>query len=155
MTLEIKAPGKLKKLKNSKTIFMAGSIDMGKAIDWQKQLKESFKYEKRITFWNPRRENWDSSWLQDINFVPFKEQVMWELNALEKSDIIVYYFDPKGQAPITLLELGLHVKSGKPIIVCCPKGFWRKGNVDIVCEKYGITLCETMDDMIEHIKEVI
>lgn len=74
---------------------------------------------------------------------------------LEKADIIVYCFDPKGQAPITLLELGLHVKSGKPIIVCCPKGYWRKGNVDIVCEKYGITLCETMDDMIEHLKEAI
>jgi hypothetical protein len=46
--------------------------------------------------------------------------------------VICVYFDPKGQSPITLLELGLF--HDKDIIVCCPEGFWRKGNVDVnVC----------------------
>lgn len=153
--LEIKAPNKLAKLKGSKTVFMAGSIDMGKAIDWQKQLKEAFVDDKRVTFWNPRRDDWDSSWKQDINFKPFYEQVTWELKALENADIIVYCFDPKGQAPITLLELGLHVKSGKPIIVCCPEGFWRKGNVDIVCEKYGIPMVNSMEEMIKQLGQIL
>jgi len=31
----------------------------------------------------------------------------------------------------------LHAKSGK-VIVHCPEGFWWKGNVDVVCKKYGI-----------------
>ncbi len=149
-SLEIKAPNKLKKLKDSKTVFMAGSIDMGKAIDWQKQIKNAFADDKRVTFWNPRRDDWDSSWKQDINFKPFNEQVTWELNALEKCDIIIFFFDPKGQAPITLLELGLFAKD-KPSIVCCPEGFWRKGNVDIVCERYNINQVSTIEELIEEL----
>ena len=97
----------------------------------------------------------NSTWKQDINFAPFKEQVTWELNALEKADIIIYCFDPKGQAPITLLELGLHVKSGKPIIVCCPDGFWRKGNVDIVCEKYGLHQVNTIEDLVKELGKTL
>jgi nucleoside 2-deoxyribosyltransferase len=153
--IEIKAPNKLKKIKGSKTVFLAGSIDMGKAIDWQKQVKEAFEKNKKVTFWNPRREDFDPDAKQDKSNAYFYEQVTWELNALEKADIIIYCFDPKGQAPITLLELGLHVKSGKPVIVCCPEGYWRKGNVDIVCEKYKIQQADTIEDLIEKLKELI
>ena len=35
------------------------------------------------------------------------------------------------RAPITLLELGLFARSGK-LIVCCPDGYWRKGNIEVV-----------------------
>ena len=156
MTLEIKAPNKLKKLKNSKTVFMAGSIDMGKAVNWQEQIKNAFENDKRVTFWNPRRDDWDSSWKQDINFAPFKEQVTWELKALEQADIIIYYFDPNGQAPITLMELGLHTHDqDKDLLVCCPKGFWRKGNVDIVCERYAIPTCDTLEDLISDLDSLL
>jgi hypothetical protein len=24
------------------------------------------------------------------------------------------------------------------IIVCCPDGYWRKGNVEVVCRRFGI-----------------
>jgi hypothetical protein len=47
------------------------------------------------------------------------------------------YFDPNTKSPISLLELGLFAQS-KKLIVCCPRGFWRKGNVDITCDRYGI-----------------
>jgi hypothetical protein len=52
--------------------------------------------------------------------------------------MICYCFDPKGMAPITLLELGLFAQSDKKIVVCCPDGYWRKGNVDILCSRLGI-----------------
>lgn len=149
--LEVKAPTPLKKLRGSQTVFLAGSIDMGKAIDWQTQVVNAFAHDN-VTFWNPRRGDWDSSWKQEITFAPFREQVEWELVALEKADVIVVCFDPKGQAPITLLELGLHAKSGKPMIVCCPKGFWRKGNVDIVCAKYGLKQVNTVENLIEALR---
>jgi hypothetical protein len=62
--------------------------------------------------------------------------------------------DPKTKSPISLLELGLHANSSK-LIVCCPEGFYRKGNVDIVCKKYGIMQVDTFDSLIEKIRRVI
>jgi hypothetical protein len=50
------------------------------------------------------------------------------------------------------LELGLHARDGK-LIVLCPEGFWRKGNVDIVCEKYGVKQVESFEELIKAINE--
>jgi hypothetical protein len=119
------------------TIFLAGSIEMGVAEDWQTEIETLFKDVSRVTLFNPRREEWDASWTQDIENPQFYQQVNWELNALEKSDLIFMYFAPGTKSPISLLELGLFAHTGK-MVVCCPEGFWRKGNVDIVCDRYGI-----------------
>ena len=98
------------------TVFLAGSIEMGKAIDWQNQIMEKCK-DLDVTFLNPRRDDWDNSWEQKITNPNFREQVEWELSALEDSDKIVFFFDPNTTSPITLLELGLF--SGSVICVCC------------------------------------
>jgi hypothetical protein len=121
------------------TIFLAGSIEMGKADDWQTEIETFFQDTSCVTLFNPRREEWDASWTQDIENPQFYQQVNWELNALEKSDLIFMYFAPGTQSPISLLELGLFAQTGK-MIVCCPEGFWRKGNVDIVCDRYNIPI---------------
>ena len=66
------------------------------------------------------------------------------------------YFDPKTKSPITLLELGIFgIMKPNYLIVCCPKGYWRKGNVDIVCERYGISQVNTINALIEEIKKRI
>jgi len=42
-----------------------------------------------------------------------------------------------------MLELGTILgdeNKRKKAIVCCPKTFWRYGNIAITCEKYGVTL---------------
>src|SRR5690606_2827295 len=98
-----------------------------------------------VTLLNPRRDNWDPTWTQSISNPKFKEQVTWELNALEMSSSIIFYFDPNGKAPITLLELGLFASSNK-IFVCCPDGFWRKGNVEIVCDRYNIKMYDSLEE---------
>ena len=89
----------------------------------------------------------DSSWEQHFENPQFYQQVTWELQGLETADYVIVYFAEHSQAPITLLELGLHAQSGK-VLVCCPKGFWRKGNVDIVCNRYQIPMFDTLDDML-------
>lgn len=134
----IKPPHPITARKHSyTTIFLAGSIEMGKAEDWQTGIETFFNNTSQVTIFNPRREEWDASWTQDIENPQFYQQVNWELNALEKSDLIFMYFAPGTQSPISLLELGLFAHTGK-MIVCCPEGFWRKGNVDIVCDRYNI-----------------
>ena len=144
-------PQKIQLSNNQKSIFLAGSIDMGNAIDWQQEIITYFEKDKSICLLNPRRKDWDSTWEQTIENKHFKEQVNWELDALELADLIVFYFAPTSQAPITLLELGLYARN-KNVIVCCPKGYWRKGNVDIVCKRFGVKQVESLKKLIEEIQ---
>ena len=151
MGIEIQPPNSLALLPNQKTIFLGGSIGVEKpAEEWQRILINELK-DMPYTFLNPRRYDWDSSWRQSINDENFFTQVSWELEGLEIADIIVMYFDPNTTSPISLLELGLHAKS-KKMIVCCPEGFWRKGNVDIVCKTYKVHQVDTLDDIINYLK---
>lgn len=134
--------------KTKKAIFLAGSIEMDKAVNWQKRCEEELS-EKYIIF-NPRRDSWNSSWEQSIDNPQFKEQVTWELNALEQSDIIIMFFANNTKSPISLLELGLFAHSNKMKVVV-EKGFWRKGNIDIVCERYDIQQYDSLDILLEEI----
>lgn len=131
-------------------LFLAGSIEMGAAEDWQKKIADQLA-EERGTILNPRRDDWDSSWEQSIHNYEFRQQVEWELEALEQSDLIVLYLSPGTKSPISLLELGLFGRE-KPMVVCCPDGFWRKGNVEIVCNRYAIPGVEDLDQLITGIK---
>ena len=149
--VEIKAPNNLEIV--GTTIFLAGSIEMGTAENWQEIVVKRFETHL-ITFFNPLRDEWDSSWKQEQKETKFNEQVNWEMNNLEDCDIIFMYFDPGTKSPISLLELGLHASSGKMIVVC-PNGFWRKGNVEIVCTRFNIPLFNTLEDGIGSLESKI
>ncbi len=138
------------KVKKVESIFLAGTIDMGNSIDWQVQIIEALK-DVEVDIFNPRRKTWDSTWEQKKTNSEFNHQVTWELSCLEKADLVIIYFAPNSQSPITLLETGIFHK--KNMILCCPDGFYRKGNIDIVCERYNIPLVETLEDLISYIKE--
>lgn len=128
---------------NKPSVFLAGSIENNTAIDWQRDVSKYFELIGYNVF-NPRRDDYDITWEQKITNSNFYQQVKWELNALEVADIILMYFDPNTKSPISLLELGLFARSGK-LHVICPEGFWRKGNVDIVCDTYNIPMHESLD----------
>ena len=64
------------------------------------------------------------------------------------------YFEPGSKSPISLLEFGMYAKTNK-LMVVCPDGFWRKGNVDIVCEKYNIKSFDSFDELVDQIKNQI
>lgn len=70
---------------------------------------------------------------------------------LEAADIVAMYVAPETKAPVSLLELGLHARSGK-LRVCCPDGFWRQGNVEMVCARYGVPLFDTLDALISGLR---
>jgi hypothetical protein len=140
------------------SVFLAGSIEMGKAIDWQGAMTQALE-DLPVTVLNPRRDDWSSDWVQDISNPQFKEQVDWEMDHLNKADVIALYLQPGTYSPISLLELGMHAHhastdgSGEQkLVVCCPTGFWRRGNVQMVCHRYNIKLVETMDELISEVK---
>ncbi len=125
-------------------IFLAGSIEMGAAENWQELIEDTFRHKTELVIFNPRRDDWDSSWVQKESNGQFNYQVNWELDKLTEADIIFMYFAPDTKSPISLLELGLYADTKKMIVVC-PDNFWRKGNVDIVCNRYDIPIYETLD----------
>jgi hypothetical protein len=130
--------------RSKKSVFLAGSIELGLAENWQLVIGEWFLSIGWNVF-NPRRSDWDSSWIQSYENPQFNQQVSWELNALDKSDVILMYLDPNTKSPISLLELGLHATS-KKLYVVCPDGFYRKGNVEMVCSVYDIPLFNTLEE---------
>lgn len=123
-------------------VFLAGSIEMGKATEWQKEVIRCaevafLSFKGRLSIFNPRRSDWDSTWEQKIENPNFFQQVTWELDRIKESDAVIFFFEPGTQSPISLLELG-EVEKHKDILVVCPEGFWRKGNVDIYCQRHNI-----------------
>ena len=107
--IEIQSPNKIVVPEGYSSMFLAGSIEMGIAEDWQKRVQKQL-LDKEIVFLNPRRDDWDASWEQTIENPKFKEH-------------------------------------SSKMMVCCPEGFWRKGNVDIICERYGITQFDSLNEI--------
>jgi hypothetical protein len=152
--------------RTKRSIFLGGTIEMGNSHNWQGDVIKKLSIAKKtvgfgssdetesdssFNIFNPRREDWDSRWEQSILAPQFYQQVEWELTAMEKANYIIMYFDPTSRSPVSMLELGLHAGSGK-LLVCCPEGFWRKGNIDIVCSGYNVQMFETLDDIVSFLK---
>lgn len=138
---------------NLPRVFMGGSIDMGGAPDWQAAMTRALS-DMDVVVLNPRRPDWNPAWKPEASEPEFRRQVEWELAALEASDVIVMYFAPGTQSPISLLEMGLHARGGK-LIVLAPDGFWRKGNVDITAEAYGVRQVRTMEELTLAVREAL
>ncbi|KND51408.1 MAG: hypothetical protein ABA06_03810 [Parcubacteria bacterium C7867-001] len=134
-----------------KLLFLAGSIEMGAAEEWQKKVQDALADTDWIIL-NPRRDDWDNSWVQEKENAPFREQVEWELEGLERAEKILMYLDPTTKSPVSMIELGLFGKESGKLIMICPKGFWRKGNIDIVCERYGITQVDTLEEALSMLR---
>jgi hypothetical protein len=146
--IEVKAPNNINVYPHLPKVFLTGSIEMGLAEPWQERLVNDFR-DFSVLFLNPRRTDWDASWVQEFENPQFNEQVTWELNGLESAQITVFYFDPNTKSPITLMELGLSAnRDWDNVIVCCPHGFYCKGNVDIVCHRYDIPVVHSYDELV-------
>lgn len=126
----------------NQSIFLAGTIDDGKSEDWQSKLIKELS-ENNITILNPRRNNWG-----DLSDNELRKQITWELDHLEKADIIFMYIIGTSKSPISLLEMGIHIKDSKLIVVCEPE-FYRYENVKITCEYYNAELYDSLGEGID------
>lgn len=131
------------------TVFLAGTIDMGNSVDWQARADSLFAALPSGSFmlFNPRQEHWDAAKPGEMDY-----QVNWELEHLEQADWIIMNFLPGSQSPITLLELGLHARGGR-LLVICPPEFYRYDNVRITCAKYGVPMFATLEDAVLHVAQ--
>ncbi|KAK3303699.1 uncharacterized protein B0T15DRAFT_540999 [Chaetomium strumarium] len=127
-----------------RSVFLAGTTSRTAGSDWRETLADAMSH-LPVTIFNPLRPDWDSSWREDPTFTPFREQVIWELDMQEQADLIVVYFGPATDAPVSLLELGLCARAGKAIVSCHPK-YRKRGNVQIVCQRFGIQFLDDEKD---------
>jgi hypothetical protein len=135
------------------SVFTAGSIEMGQAVQWQQLMANCLRY-LPITVLNHRCGNWDPSDVPKAGNAGFKDQVEWELEALEKANVICFFFDVTTQSPVTMLELGLWAASRK-IVVCCDPRFWRSGNVELTCSRYGIPFVKTFAELVTGVRVML
>ncbi|KAF2710310.1 hypothetical protein K504DRAFT_259157 [Pleomassaria siparia CBS 279.74] len=133
------------------SIFLAGSIEMGNAIQWQPHLTKLLS-PLDITVCNPRRGTWGTGKTKEERDEQFSIQVEWELCALERVDVICFFFDKNTLSPVTMLELGLWAHSGK-VVVCCDKDFWKAGNIHHVCNKYNVPFVKHYADLLPLIQQ--
>jgi hypothetical protein len=127
------------KLGNGLSVFLAGAIDMGSAVDWQSYVIDKLSEYDNLTIVNPRRPNFTPDTLD--------EQIHWELKALEEVDIILMWFPKDAKAPISFFEAGLYLRSGK-IVIGAEDGFYRRRNLEITSKRYGEPLLDALDTMI-------
>lgn len=142
----ITAPDVLQFRENDFCVFLGGTIDNGSSDDWQKVACDEL--ERRcpgIVLFNPRRPEWKQTTDQTTNNPDLVMQINWELDALTVADVILMYLAPGSASPISLLELGLFLRSGSKLVVCCPDGFYRQANVDITCQRSGVPVHRTLD----------
>ncbi|PTB38568.1 hypothetical protein M441DRAFT_28922 [Trichoderma asperellum CBS 433.97] len=146
------APGRpASDLKSRKSVFLAGPTNPTGEADWRETLTEAL-IELPIVIYNPKRSDWDSTWKEDFSDSRWAEQVEWELGMQDKADIVVVFFHKATPAPISLLELGLCVRSGKAI-VCAQDGYSKRGNVEAVCRRYGAKFMASEEDLKDAVME--
>lgn len=140
------------------SVFLAGSIDMGTAINWQPKVIDAIedRCNCNVTIYNPRRDDWDSSWKQTLHDRKFAEQVRWELQKMDEAKHIFMYISAESKAPISLLEFGrIHAKYPGKLIICVEPGFYRRGNIEVMCQNSAITLHNDLEAAIDHLLAVI
>ena len=103
-------------------VFLAGSIEDGKAELWQDKAVD-YLYNYRCIVCNPRKDDWNPNATEEA------KQIKWEQECLSVSEIILFYFDPNTISPITLLELGMAIGQKKKIVVVCKSEYFRYTNV--------------------------
>lgn len=121
------------------SVFLAGAIDMGAAVDWQLQVIKGLEDLSGLTLYNPRREFFTP--------VTLDEQILWELDALERADAILMWFPKDAKAPISFFEAGLYLRTGK-LIPGAELGFYRRRNLELTCERYGVRLHSNLTSML-------
>lgn len=139
----ITAPDELNSIEWNKytpSLFLAGSIEEGKAPKWQDKAID-FLEKENIIILNPRRDNWS-----DLSDKAMIEQIKWEHDALQIADYRLFNFCPDTISPITLMELGWMLPWGKENIIVCPKDYKRYMNVKVFTDKYHTTIYSSLDE---------
>ena len=129
------------------SLVLFGTIEKDPTNNWASNLSTAL-LDLPIQILNPRRDDWDSTWREEVSFTPFRENVEWEMSHAEKVTLLVFCFKAGSLCPITLLELGMHAaRFGDHTVVCCEEGFYKRRNVEIACSRFGVPFMKTTEEL--------
>ncbi|KAI0687696.1 hypothetical protein C8T65DRAFT_132759 [Cerioporus squamosus] len=133
-----------------RALFLCGTLEpVGE--QWHTKMIQRLQHLPITIFcpyWDSLRENQQSPSQEYAAFCA--ETQKWELQYLERADVIAFYFAPRSSASISFLELGITMRSQKAI-VCCPAEFYRSGTVRILCQRYGVEMVETFEELVQKV----
>lgn len=133
------------KEERKKYYFLAGSMDFNESNSWRQKIMQEMKH--LVHFLDPTRIEHN-----DFSDSQMKEHIEWELDALNISDKIILNFKEDSKSPISLLELGMYVKSSK-LVVVCPSKFYQRRYINVLCNKYNTPFFDSFDEAIEYLKK--
>ncbi|MFK7786732.1 MAG: nucleoside 2-deoxyribosyltransferase domain-containing protein [Crocinitomicaceae bacterium] len=125
---------------NRTCIFLAGSMAQESSSNWRKTVVNQFG--DTYHFFVPTHPNHDQTGDDEM-----KTHIEWELNGLAKADFILLNFLADARSPISMVEMGMYIQSGK-LIVVCPKNFYKRRYVETLCEKYTTPLFNHLDQLL-------
>lgn len=137
------------------SIFLAGTTEFAA---WRRTFLDALGVLHRAgetppphpsaTVYDPFQPNWTGDWREDLGDACFRAQAEWELEKQEQAAVVVVFFDERAKSPVSLLELGLCARSGKAV-VGCQRGYWKRGNVQAVCQRYGVPMADDLDGLVK------
>lgn len=130
---------------NRKYCFLAGSIDMSEVENWRETVVG--KLNGYTNFFDPTHLNHDT-----LNDTEMREHIRWELDALQLSDLVLLNLLPNYKSPVSLIELGVYVQSGK-LVVVCPLRFYQRRYIEELCARYNTLIFSDLSRAIEYIKD--
>ncbi|KAH6886283.1 hypothetical protein B0T10DRAFT_490939 [Thelonectria olida] len=128
-----------------RSIFLAGTTTATGEADWREALSKALA-DQPVTIFNPKRDDWDSSWREDSSDERWAEQIQWELDMQHQANIVVVLFHGVTAAPVSLAEMGMASQTGK-LIACALDGYSKRGYVEAVCWKYKAPFVTTEDQL--------
>ena len=109
------------------SVFLAGGIS--KCPNWQEVVTSHIKFgfdQTNLLVLNPRRDDFDVS-----NTKASEKQIVWEHDALNRCDTLLFWFPKDTPCPITLYELGNYCEKKPNLIVGVDPDYQRKLDVTI------------------------
>ncbi len=122
------------------SIFLAGSMAIGDRMNWRTRAINTF--EKRYHLFDPTNVHH-----ADLNDSEMSKHIKWEWEALKHSDAILFNFNAESKSPISLLELGMYIRSEK-IVVVCPKEFYQSHYIETLCSEEQVPLFQSIEEVL-------
>jgi len=132
---------------NKKLLFLAGSIDLDLPGNWRAVV--SNKLSDTFDFIDPTTPQHNT-----MSQRQWDEHVLWELKAMEKTNVILMNLLPEAKSPISLIETGLYVRSQK-MIVSCPLDFYKRNYLEELCRFYNTPIYENLYSALDAVNNMI
>lgn len=139
------------------SVFLGGSIEMGRAELWQPRVAPRF-LDAGISVLDPRRDDWDADLPHDPTpGSPFEQQVSWELDSIIDRVDLVFFRICGGEttAIISMFEMGVTLEMRKPVVIQADQDYMRYGNIVISARKYGVPVYNDVDAAVGHALDVM